>query len=130
MLFHMKTRVSLRYLGSYCSSEEGGVQQTTLLNFFCQFFCFSSNLFEILWLFLELIWEYFGQNISLVDITIFETRSSKIRMVKYLFKAFFAYFESYLMLVSVLMVLEHSKGRLKASANGIYFDEVIINFKK
>ena len=130
MLFHMKTRVSLRYLGSYCSSEEGGVQQTTRLNFFCQFFCFSSNLFEILWLFLELIWEYFGQNIFLVDITIFETRSSKICMVKYLFKAFFAYFESYLMLVSVLMVLEHSKGRLKASANGIYFDEVIINFKK
>ena len=34
------------------------------------------------------------------------------------------------MLVSVLMVLEHSKGRLKASANDIYFDEVIINFKK
>ena len=51
-------------------------------------------------------------------------------MVKYLFGAFFAYFESFLIFVTVLMVLENSKGRLKASLYDIYFDEAIINFKK
>ena len=50
-------------------------------------------------------------------------------MVKYLFGAFSTYFESFLIFVTVLMVLEHSKGTLKASVYDIYFDEAIINFK-